>query len=68
MTSEASLTTAATLLKEALAEAQANLMEATGSTLSSTELEKFTTKTANATTKATSGRQRMRGFNLNWKA
>ena len=44
-------------------------MEATGSTLSASQLIAATTKyvTATATTKATVGRQRMRGFNLNFK-
>jgi len=65
-TAEASLKTAAVTLTEALAEAQANLLEATGSTLSAAQLVSYTTKLATATTKATVGRQRMRGFNLNF--
>ena len=54
---ETSLATAAATLSEALADAQATLEDATGSTLSASELLQFT---AAATTKAS--RFRMRGF------
>ena len=54
---ETSLTEAAETLSEALAEAQATLEDATGSTLSASELLEFT---AAATTKTS--RFRMRGF------
>ena len=54
---ETSLAEAAETLSEALAEAQATLEDATGSTLSASELLEFT---AAATTKAS--RFRMRGF------
>ena len=56
--SESSLEEAAEFLSEALEEAQANLLEATGSTLSASELLEFTD--APATTVAS--RFRMRGF------
>ena len=56
--SESSLAEAAEFLSEALEEAQANLLEATGSTLSASELLEFTD--APATTVAS--RFRMRGF------
>ena len=55
---ESSLTEAAEFLVEAFEEAQANLLEATGSTLSASELLEFTD--APATTVAS--RFRMRGF------
>ena len=55
---ETSLTEAKKLLDEALEVAQANLLDATGSTLSASELLEYTT--ASATTVAS--RFRMRGF------
>ena len=55
---ETSLTEAKEFLEEALEVAQANLLDATGSTLSASQLLEFTT--ASATTKAS--RFRMRGF------
>ena len=55
---ETSLTEAAETLEEALADAQATLQDATGSTLSASELLEFTD--APATTVAS--RFRMRGF------
>ena len=55
---ETSLTEAKEFLEEALEVAQANLLDATGSTLSASQLLEFTT--ASATTVAS--RFRMRGF------
>ena len=57
--SEASLTEAIVFLVEAYNEAQASLMEATGSTVSISDLAEFT---VTATVTTTAARFRMRGF------
>ena len=58
---ESSLTEAAEFLVEAFEEANENLLEATGSTLSASELEEFTEGPVVSTTTMAS-RFRMRGF------
>ena len=59
---ETSLGEAAEFLAEAFVEAQANLLEATGFTLSAAELLEFTDSPATISTTTTASRFRMRGF------
>ena len=60
--SEASLTKAIIFLVEAYNEAQASLMEATGSTVSISDLAEYTVTATTVTMTTTAARFRMRGF------